>query len=188
MKAINELGNTHHFLEVVDSAGADPVSGNLLWLCSCVCGKEVIRSGADLRRGHFKSCGCRQGFGGGPERTGLSKVLKQHYNSYKSSKNGKILGFYLSESQFEELCRQNCTYCDRSPQYRHVKYRSSRNGPLYTGDNLSGIDRIDSKIGYTLENSAPCCGVCNNMKRDLSQVEFIEHVKSILEYQKRFPI
>lgn len=28
------------------------------WVCQCDCGKEVIVTGADLRTGHTKSCGC----------------------------------------------------------------------------------------------------------------------------------
>lgn len=28
------------------------------WKCKCDCGKEVIRNGDSLRRGHAKSCGC----------------------------------------------------------------------------------------------------------------------------------
>ena len=31
---------------------------NYYWKCKCDCGKEVIKSGDSLRRGHTKSCGC----------------------------------------------------------------------------------------------------------------------------------
>lgn len=29
-----------------------------MWLCQCECGRTVIVSGANLRNGHIKSCGC----------------------------------------------------------------------------------------------------------------------------------
>lgn len=29
-----------------------------MWICKCDCGKQVISSGIDLRRGHTLSCGC----------------------------------------------------------------------------------------------------------------------------------
>ncbi len=30
------------------------------WLCLCNCGKKFIADGANLRTGHYKSCGCKQ--------------------------------------------------------------------------------------------------------------------------------
>ena len=35
----------------------DP-DGNVMWLCKCDCGKEIITSLGQLRRGYRKSCGC----------------------------------------------------------------------------------------------------------------------------------
>lgn len=40
-----------------------------------------------------------------------------------------------------------CIYCSRElPEFGH------------------GIDRKDNDIGYTLENSVPCCAECNSLK------------------------
>ena len=33
-------------------------NGSVYWLCVCDCGNEVIVSGANLRQGNTKSCGC----------------------------------------------------------------------------------------------------------------------------------
>ena len=52
-------------LIVIREAGRDK-HGNVLWLCRCLgkngndCGKEVVVSTNDLRRGHTQSCGCLQ--------------------------------------------------------------------------------------------------------------------------------
>lgn len=32
--------------------------GNTLWLCVCICGKEIVAFGGNLLRGHTRSCGC----------------------------------------------------------------------------------------------------------------------------------
>jgi hypothetical protein len=32
------------------------------------------------------------------------------------------------------------------------------------GTTGGGLDRIDSKKGYTKDNCVPCCGFCNNLK------------------------
>lgn len=38
--------------------------------------------------------------------------------------------------------------------------------------NLNGIDRVNSKEGYTEENSVPCCSTCNKAKLDMSFEDF----------------
>lgn len=37
----------------------------------------------------------------------------------------------------------------------------------------SGIDRIDSKGGYTANNVRPCCRTCNTLKNDATEAEFV---------------
>lgn len=32
--------------------------GRMRWVCKCVCGREVVAVGKDLKRGNTKSCGC----------------------------------------------------------------------------------------------------------------------------------
>ena len=34
--------------------------GTAMWRCKCICGKETVVSGKNLRNGHIKSCGCLQ--------------------------------------------------------------------------------------------------------------------------------
>ena len=51
---------------------------------------------------------------------------------------------------------------------------------IYCGDKSTGIDRIDNKKGYIEGNIAPCCGVCNHMKWNLSKQDFIERCKKIV--------
>lgn len=42
-----------------------------------------------------------------------------------------------------------------------------------------GIDRVDPKIGYVLENCKPCCYLCNYMKKDYDLEEFLGHIYRI---------
>lgn len=43
----------------------------------------------------------------------------------------------------------------------------------YCGKKLAGgIDRIDSDIGYSLQNSRSCCWICNRAKMDTSEYDF----------------
>ena len=52
---------------------------------------------------------------------------------------------------------------------------------------FNGIDRIDSNIGYTVNNCVPCCTICNHMKNDLTTDEFYNHIKLLynLHFNKR---
>ena len=44
--------------------------------------------------------------------------------------------------------------------------------------------KLDNKKGYTIENSAPCCSVCNFFKRHYTEKKFIEHVHKISDFQR----
>ncbi len=50
----------------------------------------------------------------------------------------------------------------------------------YCGLPPTGLDRIDSSQGYLVENVVPCCYRCNLMKSDLTQADFIAHVRRII--------
>ena len=55
----------------------------------------------------------------------------------------------------------------------------------YCGDESNSLDRIDSKIGYTLKNCVPCCKKCNTMKWDLSIQDFYSHIDKIQNYKNK---
>lgn len=56
-------------------------------------------------------------------------------------------------------------------------------GPcFYCGGPGGGIDRMNNKVGYVIENCASCCSVCNFMKGGLSSDEFLSHVARIAVY------
>jgi hypothetical protein len=48
---------------------------------------------------------------------------------------------------------------------------------------VNGVDRKDNAVGYTLENSVPCCATCNFAKRQMTVAEFIAWVDRVHAYQ-----
>jgi len=58
-KFIDLTGQVFGRLQVVKRIGTDKY-GHTVWLCACICGKEVVISGTNLKRGNTKSCGCLQ--------------------------------------------------------------------------------------------------------------------------------
>ena len=67
----------------------------------------------------------------------------------------------LSFDEFMELWQEPCVYCDAE-----IK--------------TIGIDRIDSKLGYTNDNICSCCKWCNTIKLDHTVEELKEQCKKIL--------
>jgi len=82
---------------------------------------------------------------------------------YKSMIDGATRRNYvvsISLNEFSEVVSNPCLYCGES-------------------EKKIGVDRIDNSKGYTLENSAPCCKVCNTMKLAMTVDEFFKHIKKI---------
>lgn len=154
--------------------------GIAYWLCKCECGTERIISGGNLKGGKSKSCGCLQKqivFEKNSLPIGESSGLNVLYKNYINSANARHLVFCLSKDDFEKLTKQNCRYCGIEP--RQIKKPTNGNVGIYI---YNGIDRIDSKKGYTVDNCVPCCGNCNYAKKRMTEEEFKEWVKRIYNY------
>jgi hypothetical protein len=96
------------------------------------------------------------------------------YSTYKTSARRRGLNFDIDVIFFTENVVKSCTYC--GDELTSVKKSQSKSG----GDFLyTGIDRIDSSKGYTIDNCVPCCKICNIMKWDLTVEQFTNHIMKI---------
>ena len=84
----------------------------------------------------------------------------------------------------------NCYYCGVQPKYWNPYYTSKRGSVSkewadVQGIYVNGIDRVDNShsIGYIKINCVACCSDCNDMKKDKTQKEFIEHINRVYKYQ-----
>lgn len=102
----------------------------------------------------------------------------QLYCKYTGRARKEQKEFSLSKEEFATMTSADCHYCGSPPQQSHYNRKTSNSGPYI----YNGIDRVDSKKGYTVDNCVPCCKVCNFMKSNLMPEEFIEHIKKILLY------
>ena len=94
-----------------------------------------------------------------------NRTIKTRYSVMKCK--AKKLGrpFDLTLDQYAVLVSCSCHYCGGTLPETGI-----------------GLDRIDSKRGYTLDNVMPCCKRCNEMKMSATVGEFISHIKKILAY------
>jgi len=90
------------------------------------------------------------------------------YKHYINDAKRRNKYFNLTLKDFEKITSSKCKYC----------------GKFSNENNYCGIDRLDNKIGYILENCVPCCDKCNRFKYIYSYKEMIEHAKDIVNFNQ----
>jgi hypothetical protein len=98
------------------------------------------------------------------------------FSMYKndSQRRGRNFSFELSKDKFKTLTQTNCFYCGDSPS---AIIKSYKDNYIY-----NGVDRINSLLGYTLQNVVSCCTFCNRAKMKYSYSEFIQQIQNIYDY------
>lgn len=81
-------------------------------------------------------------------------TFKGRYDILRSRARWQELAMDISFDQFVGLTPFPCYYCggDRSDTW--------------------GLDRVDSALGYVMENVRPCCRRCNLAKNNMTELEF----------------
>ena len=99
-------------------------------------------------------------------RAGLIKYRKTLKGKYRVLKGSAVKRNYpveISFVEFSKIVSNPCVYCGEN-------------------EKRIGIDRIDNNKGYTKGNSAPCCQLCNMMKKALLVKDFLSHIRKISNY------
>lgn len=168
------VGKKFSSLKVIERLVKDHrYEGN--YLCVCDCGKRTICRGKTLISGRLKSCGC-----------GRKKSVTQNGRSlsrraYMTNAKKRGLVFEIDKELFASMIESPCFYCGKiETNFTHA-YKKTCDSERYLHN---GIDRIDNDKGYTIENSVPCCKLCNRMKWCLTFREWIDHMKIVLNQQK----
>jgi hypothetical protein len=170
--AIDLTGKRFGKLQVIKRNGAEKCRGNALWMCQCDCGVLTITRSSFLRKGVTKSCGCYRD-------THLIEpdaALNTLFSVYGKDAKKRGYEFSISKEKFKELTKKECIYCGCLPSnlYKHRKNISDDRGYLY-----NGIDRKENTIGYTEENSVPCCKTCNVMKGSMPLNEWKNWIERV---------
>lgn len=108
------------------------------------------------------------------EKNALKSELSKYgkiISYYKASAKTRKIDYNLTDEEAVSFFKLNCFYCD-TPSYNKIKDVIE-----YTG-----LDRIDSNIGYVSENVQPCCKQCNIAKQSLSNIDFLNHIKRIYDF------
>lgn len=152
---------------------------NINWKCLCDCGKECIKTTKFLCSIHYKSCGCSSWI-----KHKNKANVKGHPSArveWHNIRSGALRRGYIFELKFDEyleIAKKTCVYC--GSKGREIK-RGNAAYPFIG----NGVDRKDNTKGYTLDNSVPCCNICNRAKGNLSLENFLNWIKGLQKYGKK---
>ena len=142
-------------------------------LCYCDCGNEVWIPTHRIMTGHTKSCGC---FRREVKMLEPGKAVRNLiFDQYQRDAKKRNLEWRLTGDQFDDLIAQSCYYCKRPPSMTRKARRC--NGDL----TYNGIDRINNNLGYTTNNVAACCQICNRAKSNMTLEDFESWIKDLSE-------
>lgn len=182
-KLIDLVGMRYGKLIVVKKASRIGSAGQVYWDCICDCGAKHIVSGACLRHGKCKSCGCNRLVPPNKEPDRVKAIWMQIYKSTLVKRSRKKREYMdISFDCFKELSQTECYYCG-------LKYSNSYKDRNCKGKYLSdiiikfnGIDRLDNSKGYLQDNVVPCCKFCNVAKNTMSKDEFLVFIKRVYKH------
>jgi hypothetical protein len=153
-----------------------------VWKCRCVCGDITYFSSQHLKaptKGGVH-CGCKhknsyrdkiawrktlKNYEGRGVKYATNAPLSMRFSMCRSGSRKRNIDFTLTLAEYSALVTDACAYCG---EYSHP---------------YGGIDRENNFLGYTPENSVPCCAVCNTMKHKLTVEGLINHCKKIVAHR-----
>lgn len=103
----------------------------------------------------------------------LERTINEQWNVFRKQARKKDQVF-ITRSEWLDLATSNCVYCGSRPS--NVRKASAPHAKDFV---YSGVDRIDSARGYSKDNCQPCCWVCNRMKGNMKESEFLQHIAVI---------
>jgi hypothetical protein len=136
-----------------------------IWRFKCDCGNDYENVLSFVKRQKIGSCGCTNV-------PTIDSSLHIKYLQYKYGAYTRDYKFELTFDEFKNIINRDCYYCKSEPQITNTK-------TLVLQVKMNGVDRVDNRRGYHLDNVVPCCSICNKMKLDLGYDEFMAQIQRI---------
>lgn len=184
-KLIDMNGFVKGKIKVVEYAGIDE-RGNALWKFECKCENYGISTGANIRNGNVKSCGCIRKDKG-------KKFMHDRNTTHGESRTrlytiwGNIINRTTNESNksYKEYGGRGITVCDEWKDFMKFKKWALENGYK---EKLT-IDRKDNDKGYSPDNCRWAdWDTQNNNKQQSWKIEYRGKEQTVEQWAKEYNI
>lgn len=175
------IGQEYGWLTAEKCVGKRGKNRHYFFLFKCRCGNRKELDGYRVRLGLVDSCGClRSANARAMARAryvpGLGALTSQFWK-FKSRACARGIEFAVTKEQFRAVTSEPCFYCGLPPEPRARHY--SGNGTGRSVCFASGLDRVDSRKGYVIDNVVPCCDACNRAKCAMTIEQFESWIKRV---------
>lgn len=107
-----------------------------------------------------------------------NKLLKRLYSKKINDSNRRRIEFSISLELFISLSQLPCDYCGAVPSNTITDKKSG------VSVSYSGLDRVNSKLGYLVTNVVPCCRFCNSLKGSMPAATWLSFLDGVVKHHK----
>jgi hypothetical protein len=159
-----------------------PKNRATVWVANCDCGNtreleyaNIMWAKKKIEEGTVSifSCGCKSSLPFGVS------ACKAVFRQYKVHAENRGYEFAIEWDDFVSITKSNCHYCGAAPKNKIGRTEKKRGNGHYV---YNGIDRMDNKKGYYLDNVVPCCRVCNRAKDVMGAYDFLLWVSRVYNH------
>lgn len=160
-------------------------NGSYYWKCLCDCGNYTHTPTAQLKNGKIKSCGCSQKIYGKNHKkwVGFGDISGHRWNAIKIKAFRRKIDFNITiEQAWKQFEKQN-SKCYLSGMDLCFNKKSR-----FYSFGTASLDRINSSIGYEVDNIKWAHKDLNSMKHVFSIEEFIYYCRLVSNFDGVFKI
>lgn len=171
-KSKNNIGVKYGMLTVIDIDGTRNPSNSLYRKCLCDCGREKYVTQSYLTGHKNPSCGCIVNKPKGKDSscyTGYEEITGKYWCAIRLGAKKRGIEFNISTKDAWDLFIRQNRKCSLSGL--DIKFDCQSCRKL---DQTASLDRIDSSVGYMLNNIQWVHKDVNLMKNKFSQKRFLE--------------
>jgi len=168
---IKKIGSKNGQLELMQLTRQDDCPA---WICKCTCGNETVIKQKYLLT--TKSCGCLRGIKGSQHVSwnGYGELSGAQFSKYRNEAQKRDLSFNITvKNAWDQFIVQD-SKCALTGLDLIMKSRSH---------GTASLDRIDSSLGYEINNIQWIHKWMNMLKSDLKEQDLFGIVKAVYEYK-----
>jgi hypothetical protein len=179
-KRYNLIGEKSGKLIVVEKLDERDKFNQIQWLCNCDCGGKIILSTTRITHQSVKSCGCIYHPQGekNPKWTGYKEIPGKFFYNIKKGAELRGLNFNITIEEIWDLFLKQNKKCAITGWDLSIWKNSKK-----TMEGNASLDRIDSSIGYDIDNVQWVDKEINRFKNHYPMDEFLEMCKMVVEYK-----